>query len=382
MNANVTFTESQLKAQQLADAATEGRGRAAIVDILTRAEFKPELVDNIYKTILTLVKTTEGLTGKLFRVIQSCDTIHQAKGTFAQAESKACSELKAKSISQVATQGGIKALGSYMAIKSTLFSAVERSEDLQIVLQELWNFEKDHESKEQRYVPEGFLDPWGKRYADKDKGSTLFMADFRQAQKAGDTLKSKQEIHRKAAERAAKEAADKNAAAGVSSQATQGADAGMARSGHVSADVKIDDQTVEALNDLKRAIHDAYGTIEPQVIRQYLYTCASHIRAAVTKAHDATKALATEAASKPIVTEAERSALPEVSSDGILVKPEWCTEEDWTMCASDEERMAILSDKEAYMEQREEDEKNIRELAPQDEAHGPENMTTPVTAVG
>jgi hypothetical protein len=381
---NAQLTESQLKAQALANAAMEGQGRAAIVNILTRAEFKPELVDNIHKTILTLVRSTEGLTGKLFRVIQQCDTVHQAKGTFAQAESKACAELKAKSISQVATQGGIKALGSYMAIKSTLFGAIDKGEDLAIILQELWNFETTHESKEQRFVPEGFLDPWGKRYVDKEKGATLFMADYRMGAAAGKTLQSKQELHKKAAERAMKEAAERNAASGVDSKATQGADAGMAGGGRVSQDVKIDDKTIEALNDLKRAIHDAIGVIEADVVRSHLYICRANILAAVQKKHDETRARASESGSRPVVTEEEKASLPEVHGP---VKPDWITEEDWALCDSDEERMRLLEDKEAYLEQKRIDEQNIRDMAPDEEQHGPENLipdsiSEPTQAVG
>jgi hypothetical protein len=341
------------KAIELSNAASVQAQPATIIGLLTRAEFKPELVDGIVKTIIGIVKQAEGITSKLFRLIQSCDTVHQAKGTFTEAESKACKELGAKSISQIATKGGIKALSSYMAIKSTLFTAIERAEDLSIIQQELWNFETKFEAKEQKYVPEGYLDPWGIRYKDKDKGSTLFMSDYRTSSEAGKLLASKQALQKKAQELALAEAAKRNETAGVSSSATNGANAGMAGSSGASTDMVIDNLTVDAINDLKRAVHDVYANVNAEDVRKLLYICTAELRKLASNEHEMLRGRASEAGNSPVAATAETEELPEVvpaTTESHLDKPDWITDEDWSSAQDDEERGIMMEDKEMYLE--------------------------------
>jgi hypothetical protein len=311
----VEVTQSQATAQAMAQAASEGKNPATVLSIVTRSEFNPQLVEKVQKLVLGIAKASEGLTGKMFSVIQACTTEHQAKGTFVEAESKACKELGAKSISDANSRSGIKLFASYMAIKSTLFSAIDRKDDLAIVLQELWNFEQEHESKEQRIVPEDFLDPWGLRYKDKDKGHSLFMKDYREASAAGGVLTSKKKVHARAAELATQEAAKKNEAAGAGTQATQGADAGMARSGHTQAKAVLDTVTASAVNYLIMAVHEAYNTLQPEVIQAALDECAKKLNAAVAAKHDETRAIAARAGNKPVIQAEVAQDLPDLPAE-------------------------------------------------------------------
>lgn len=292
-----------------------------VISHATGQRVNPEVQQRITKIIQNTVKSAQGLTGQVFRMIRECKDYGVAVGTFAAAEAVVTREAKVKSINQL-SKLNYNSLASYMAIKSTLFSAVRDHEDLAVSVQALWNWNNEKEGAEKKIIPEGFMDAFSDRYKDPQKGSTQFLSDYRMAKPAADDLKFKQQQY----ERAQKKALEEHATKQGQTPATNGPNAGIATSAPGGAMSDMDKDTLTAVKELTTLIHEVYRNkaITPVELRQWLFARIADLRTWDTERRTKAGALANEAtqeaqekAKEEPVVEGENQG---TASDGTAVK--------------------------------------------------------------
>lgn len=362
-----------------------------------------EAATKLYKILESEANRSTGLTERLFWLIRSCGQVTAedgtyewlgyeralavAEGTIRAAETQFCRARKIKNVNQFVNEFGVKVCASYMAIRSTIMGAIHDREELITHQQLLWNFEHEKEGKEAKFTHESLLNIWTNHYNDneKQKGSTRFMADFRKCQQAGKELESKVRLAARAAEQALKEQAAKSQQ--TSTPAISGPNAGIATSGHNEKSTQLPEPVLKAMNLFVNSVHAAAGHLTDAELAAYLTQCSDNLRIETEKRIQAVKDKASESGKRP-VAQAETEPLPEVKE---LTKPDYVSEDDWNTDTSYEARLWFIENKEEYLEltQQEvtlQDEQNIRDFAPDEEKHGPENIepqqTQPDQAVG
>lgn len=383
--ANLAKTDKQVVNEELERAQQAKAGNAPTqgahaphpvptIDLATKQKVVPEIKERLVKVITTQVKQSTGLTGQLFRLIRECGAFDVAVGTFTAAEAVVCRDAKAKSLNAYSKEN-FDCLASYMAIKSTLINGVRDSEDLAIGLQALWTWNHEKEGAEAKFLPEGYLDAFNGRYADPQKGPTLFMSDLRAAKPALQELGAKQQAYKKAQEKALAEQAAKTAQ--TQPQATNGADAGMAASRPGGAASDMDKDTLMVLKEFIELFHQVYSrkAVTPVELRQWTYARMADLRTMDAKlaserntpvdmpakelvkpgdipqdewdSLDAKgKAEYVKAFGEKKAAEAPQGTKVELPEVPTLTKPENMTEEEWNSL-NDEEKAIAVADPEA-----------------------------------
>lgn len=341
-----------------------------------------------YKILESEANRSTGLTERLFWLIRQCGqataedgtmewlpyerALAVAEGTIRAAETQFCRARKIKNVNQFVNDFGVKVCASYLAIKSTIMGAIHDREELITHQQLLWTFEHEKEGKEAKFTHQDLLNIWTNHYNDneKQKGSTRFMADFRKCQQSGKELESKVRLAARAAETALKEAAAKSQQ--TSTPAISGPNAGIATSGSGEKSTQLPEPVLKAMNLFVNSVHAAVGHLTDAELSAYLMSCSDALRTETERKIQIVKDKASESGKRPII-QAETEKLPEVKE---LIKPDYVTEDDWNVDDSYEARLWFIENKEEYLEAKAIDEQNIRDFAPDEEKHGPENIHT------
>ena len=337
------------------------------------------------KIILDTVRKGAELSRQIFEIVRECESPEYVEGTFKvaearalkvikdaqdahfkklEAEGKAPDEKPIRTLSDIAKVQGGAGAASYIAVKARYVKWVNDSDSMVKDLQDWFNFQAKHDGEPQMAVQPDLLNPWSKRYAG-NLGWQQFSRDARLCENSKNLLTNRKRVlERQKGRQAAAETGQHG------EQTQQGMASGVRQRGN------LPDSIQACLNAVIKAVQSSYETIETETLNGILSQCVSAIGAAYDAANAAIKAKAQESSSVPSPGIAEATSAPvdavsegdgsgsdtettvsdpatgETEGAGPLVKPDWIDQADWD-ASEDAERYEMMSDKEAYLEEKE-----------------------------
>lgn len=197
------------------------------------SQFDSKVVSETVKIIVNSGKQDSGRLNDIVDCIRSCKDWSTALTMLVFSERKACEKEGVKTLAGLAAKYDVGQL-SYTVTKSQILKAADENTDK---LRKSWKdwAEFDHKAngKDLRKQPDGFLNIFSARYSPQGAGKTvtrsgtLFMRDVRECLKAGSDLL----VGTRAAETAARNAAQTQAGTGTPAAPAEGQTAQGMRSG-------------------------------------------------------------------------------------------------------------------------------------------------------
>lgn len=331
----VQTTQSD-KAPNPIDLAAQAQAEAADKAAKAKALDQSEAVKTATKTIKDDIKRTAGVSRGVFHVLRSASDEGECKAAFVRAETNVMKEFSTeertiKTMKDLCEVSGVKQF-AYTSILSSMITASIGREKLVKELQGYYDWVYSQMSKEDQakhghdFVPEGFLDPWSKRYAntDDEEGFTRFNRDRRLAVNAESRLNEAKRTATKAREQAeaqlkrnlanemAKSGATADTAPAGSGGTAQGMQSGTRQSGQLSAVVQA------SLNLVINQVHAAKGLIEDEVLLPILTRCHDDIVILISQKRDAERDAASAAGARPVIQAIVEQTEPEILEQGEL----------------------------------------------------------------
>lgn len=365
--------------------------------------FDGELAERGKKIILDSVRKGAELTREVFLFMRSCEDVDYIEGTFKVAEARAIKALsdgqpegepRIKALSDIAKIQGGGGAASYIATKSRLLKIVKNEDELVNGLQQWYNWQQKHSGEPAIFVQPDLLNIWSQRYSNEKTGWSQFTKDARICEQAKASLVSAMKVHERSK---GKEAAAQTGQNGEQFQ--QGMESGTRQRPDIS------EKVMKSLNEVIRLTHSVSSEVAENELVAILEGCANAMvlllsssrakrenripqeaKLPHTAAQSASEGGANPAKADIVGTEQgpsiEAQATGEVGSpselvtDTQMVKPDWLDQADWD-ASSDEERYEMMSDKEAYLEEKQlmakthemQDVESNEPTLPEDKAH-------------